>query len=1076
MSHLRHRLWRGALRPSLLLSVAVTAALSGAAQGYAQGQGNVQDTRATKPAPVLVRGGEHGRFSRLALEFKPDVSWQQSSLDKGLVLTFDTPDLAFNAKRTLRRQLAHRLESVQTLWEDGKTKLILQFNCVCSGRAYEFGSEKILIDVRDGAPKQQAPAAEASAPQKGDERKSTDTDTAAGTERDSVAAPLETADAGQAKNTPNAEVPTAKAVETPANETGPEMSSSVKSEEPTAARGTAEEAATEMTESAAEKAATKVAATKTASPTKSAVSSEERPKTDDDSTQGEALAALRAGVAETAEEVTAEEEPKSEIELAREILLRQLQRAADEGFISFVEGGEAERGVAALEPLGDATGDATDEMLRSEEESPETDRAETRTSGADTSGADTAEAAAAEAADPSPTSSAEASTKGEPADAVRERDAPGTSAAHRDVAARATDAEPSTVKQNQSAADAPMAGDESFGLPEPLPAAQRSVFALGETPEVQEEAKQQPAAKEAKAVAEQAATEAQAKTDRPAARDVASVQQASARDTQSSTAAAEGSGANRSQTKRTQTKDAQTKRSETTQEMPRAADVCIADDLLDLGIWPNATSYNRDLGVLRNRTIGPDGAINADAVEELSAFYLFHGLGLEAAHTPVSYGIETERAGMLRAMAKVLEGQRLPEDHPMMAQIACPGHHGVWQAAALADTDAKRALAALEAGEGVLPVMSHALRRAIGARVGLAAVRAGEPSLAKPIMQLLERNGDEPTLDMHRLTAELALDDGALGKARYALSHVMESRDPRAVLATIRYGETLRFPEEVEDASKIADRLASYAFQYRAVPLGEQAALAEARLRGRFGDLRSALAVLDQQEEQTPDHGAEIDAVRSEVFEEAIADKIHEFEPNRAIPLIETFDLVGTNPLYDQHRIRLAQKLLDHDMATLVELALPNDVARRSHRAATLRVRAERAAALGPQSKAETGEKKDENADVSAEEASKAATPIETADVDPSNAKAPKKKAVPLDNEAARLQAMSRYLSGETELPPGLRAALEADESERARSLLALFDAARKPAPEDKPVAGARSVVEALDQEIDLLKEIATDG
>ncbi|MCI4661725.1 MAG: hypothetical protein MRY63_07910 [Neomegalonema sp.] len=877
------------MRHRLIALVSLTAMMGAGAQASAE--------------PIAVRGGEHGAYSRVALDFAPERGWTQAPTEGGMVLTFNAPGLVFNTKAMIRRQAAHRLKSAQTLWEDGQTKLILGFNCECNGTAYRFGKNRLLIDIRDGAPEKAAPV--------------------------ELAEDLSTGDA--AAEVMSAQEPTQEGAAHQGQEHAQNHTEAKDLAKDMAKAKAQDHAEDHANDHAAEQPKKHEAAHQGAADHAAA---KPEPKEKEQASDAAALKALHAQAAKDGE--------KSEVALARDLLLRQLQRAADEGFISFVEGGEAETAIEKLEPL------AEDEVQPVEMH--------------------------AEAHEPSHA--------------------------------------PDQHAQDQHAADQHQQGAGDHG----------------ETKHAQDDHAQDEHAQD---------KHGQDKNAQDKHGDAHKAIETAAR---AHADPAPDHGNNHA------APEASTDHDPAEEHAAAEPSVCESDGSLMLDEWGGAKTFNEDLAELRRTLYTEEGVVDRHSLERLTELYLFNGLGPEASHMPDAYGVSTPRTRALQDMADVVTGKPVEEGSIFLAAEPCPGLHGLWQAAALADRSAPAAMDAWRASNNALIALTAPLRRIVGARIATAAIAAEQFVEAQAIMDILERNGDEPTLPMFMVEAELALSEGYLSKARYYFDLVMKTQDPLAPRAAIRYSETLQAPAEMEEALMMAARLSSYALQYRHSPVGDAALEAEARLLARFGKLEKAFVALDYAAGLAPEKAAQYRRMRHQIFRDVMRERLFSFKPEQAPALVETLAMAEAIPEFDDLRTSLAQKLINADLSALVEIVLPDAVAQRSSRAADLRVQATSALALG-------GDR----------------MPIQTAD-------APGEGGI--DYETARMQAFSAYIAGETVLPQPVRAALEADRSERAQAVLSLFPL---PLSEDlpgqkQPIADARMKLEKVQQEIDFLKEIATDG
>jgi hypothetical protein len=98
---------------------------------------------------VTLRSGEHATFSRLVLDIMPGTEWRLGRMAEGYALDLGT-GVAYDLTGAFDRIPRDRVAGLAA--PDGTGRLVLQVGCECHATAFLFRSDKLVIDVVDGAP------------------------------------------------------------------------------------------------------------------------------------------------------------------------------------------------------------------------------------------------------------------------------------------------------------------------------------------------------------------------------------------------------------------------------------------------------------------------------------------------------------------------------------------------------------------------------------------------------------------------------------------------------------------------------------------------------------------------------------------------------------------------------------------------------------------------------------------------------------------------------------------------------------------------------------------------------------
>jgi hypothetical protein len=103
---------------------------------------------------VTVQSGEHGRFTRISLNFPTLPQWTMGRTDSGYALETASIRFSYNLSDVYRRIGHQRLKTISANPETGA--LELGIDCLCYALPYEFSDRALVIDIYDGSPPAQS--------------------------------------------------------------------------------------------------------------------------------------------------------------------------------------------------------------------------------------------------------------------------------------------------------------------------------------------------------------------------------------------------------------------------------------------------------------------------------------------------------------------------------------------------------------------------------------------------------------------------------------------------------------------------------------------------------------------------------------------------------------------------------------------------------------------------------------------------------------------------------------------------------------------------------------------------------
>lgn len=99
--------------------------------------------------PISIRSGEHEQYSRLVFSIEDEADWSLQKIENGYQLAFEGSVSGFDTSNVLDRLPRRRLTS---LTQPDPSRLEIALNCVCHATAFLWRDDRLVIDIKDGAP------------------------------------------------------------------------------------------------------------------------------------------------------------------------------------------------------------------------------------------------------------------------------------------------------------------------------------------------------------------------------------------------------------------------------------------------------------------------------------------------------------------------------------------------------------------------------------------------------------------------------------------------------------------------------------------------------------------------------------------------------------------------------------------------------------------------------------------------------------------------------------------------------------------------------------------------------------
>ena len=317
--------------------------------------------------------------------------------------------------------------------------------------------------------------------------------------------------------------------------------------------------------------------------------------------------------------------------------------------------------------------------------------------------------------------------------------------------------------------------------------------------------------------------------------------------------------------------------------------------------------------------------IDPAAVRRLARYFIAFGLGEEARNVIKAFETTGKAETQIMTMANVLAGRTGDLEGTLLLKPGCGPRAAVWRAAV--DASAKTGTVNKTYNEtgGGLYDLPDPLRKVLGGRIALGLITEGERDVALRLWRDLETADGPDTPEMALLAAYARnaepLDD---------LISLAASRSPIAGEAAIRAATLLTGRDDHARAERLGYLLEDLVFLYGDTPIGADLNLAFAQLQGRYGDLASALKILNAKALAQPERAGHWRDVAHETIRTASdgADPIE--RPADFEIVLSALQYLDDSPASDTAKIALTRKLMDAGGAHLAGNILKPALIKRS--------------------------------------------------------------------------------------------------------------------------------------------------
>ncbi|MFV0332805.1 MAG: hypothetical protein ACK5JR_01850 [Tropicimonas sp.] len=206
---------------------------------------------------------------------------------------------------------------------------------------------------------------------------------------------------------------------------------------------------------------------------------------------------------------------------------------------------------------------------------------------------------------------------------------------------------------------------------------------------------------------------------------------------------------------------------------------CFGEDLLDVSSWASSEDPATALAMARNGLVSELDEPAPEKALDLVRTYLVFGFGAEAAAVISELGQEIENRSLYRAMAKVVDNEKLPAGSELLALTACDGPSALWALAAHEPDSVPRKIN-LRAVQAWFLRLPAPLRQQLGPRIVENLRAAGQDGAATTIRNAVVRASEARPPRLRLIDAGADLDGG---RSKAALADLAELASDASELA-----------------------------------------------------------------------------------------------------------------------------------------------------------------------------------------------------------------------------------------------------------------------------------------------------
>ncbi|WP_457649680.1 hypothetical protein [Profundibacter sp.] len=273
--------------------------------------------------------------------------------------------------------------------------------------------------------------------------------------------------------------------------------------------------------------------------------------------------------------------------------------------------------------------------------------------------------------------------------------------------------------------------------------------------------------------------------------------------------------------------------------VPNDGSACIGNDAVNVQEWGGEGAVWKQISEQRRKLSGEFDKANPEAAEALAKAYIYAGFGAESMRVIDEFGVDPEKAGILKEMARIVDGLVLLQNGVLQGQSGCDSAVALWAVLSMPamskGTEINRSM--VISGFSALPL--H-LRRHLGPQLAGKFLAIGDMETASAIRNAIARAPGDAGAEFRLMEARFEQERGHHDAAEQTLTDIAKDNSAVALEALIGLLET-----KAERKSDVSEELLvtaeSYLFEQKTNENGARLLRAIALIRAQSGDLLAAL-------------------------------------------------------------------------------------------------------------------------------------------------------------------------------------------------------------------------------------------
>lgn len=364
--------------------------------------------------------------------------------------------------------------------------------------------------------------------------------------------------------------------------------------------------------------------------------------------------------------------------------------------------------------------------------------------------------------------------------------------------------------------------------------------------------------------------------------------------------------------------DSAIEKSSAQHSLTAGGDKCLENRIFDISTWGNSASVLSEVSKQSALAVGEFDKVNEQAVEALVKAYLYAGFGAESENALVDFGISIEHSDILRAMARIIDGNLQQNNANLfIEQFDCGTNAALWATLAQNHIPKTTKVNTSSVLMAFAKLPAH-LRLHLGPDLSQSFLESGDIETAQALSDSISRTPglEQPTFLL--LSAKLDHNRGHESSASRTLKQII-SEDSEISPAALNELLKAQLKNSVAADSYLISTAETYIFEHQGTKTGADLLHVLILSTAKSGNLTKTLELLDEAQHSTHFSSEQKNKLWEGVLEFALAQSTDEELMHF---IISTKNVISERHLSrDVHR-KLAKRLLKNGFPELAQKIL----------------------------------------------------------------------------------------------------------------------------------------------------------